>query len=817
MAELPAAHAYAWQEQAGAIVVTVSTQHGSVRLPGASVTIREAGQPDGPHAVSQNPTPLQTDQVSDDQGQLTVPGLRPAAYRVSASLDGFQTAEATIVVDPGGVEKVDLDLSIANLTETVQVTPPAFEASGGTLASVDTVSAAQAEILMPGEGIQSTLRLLPGVIAQPKGSSIDGGRPDQVGFLIQSGSYIDPATNLARLTIPNTAIDSVSVLPNPYAVEFGRFSSGVISIQTRAAANHWTAHVDNLEPALRLKRFTVIHITGVTSWKPSMAVGGPIIKDKLFLEQTAQYRYETTDIPSRPETELKKTQWFSTLSRVDAKLSPQHSLVLTAGIFPNDTKQAQLGTFTPPNATVNIADHINHVMVTERYLATSTALVESTVQVNTSQTEVDGQGAALMELQPETTLGNFFNQQDRHTSTLQWIETASDSRKIFGHQHFLKAGLDVLNSHYGGDSASAPVLIERSDGTLARRLAFDGPTKEDVSSTDVAVFAQDRIQPNARWYVEFGGRVDHDGIIGREDVTPRVGTAVILNKAATATIHGGYGLFYERTPSIAGAFTQFEAATDTRYASDGVTPIGLPVYFRHVTDAELHVARSAVWDLAYDERVNRRLRVHLGMLDRQGSHNLIVDPVQTEHGGELRLDDDGESSYRQLDASIHLTLGQRLDVESSYVRSSAHGDLNGLINFYDTVLAPVIGANAYAPAAADAPNRWLLHGTTMPTKSWLLLGTLEWRDGLPYSIVNEYLDFLGPRNDHRMPNYLRVDLGFDRRFRVGHVHPWVGLRVSNALNEFLPADVQANTASPAYGSMYNSVYREYRIHFRVER
>jgi hypothetical protein len=38
--------------------------------------------------------------------------------------------------------------------------------------------------------------------------------------------------------------------------------------------------------------------------------------------------------------------------------------------------------------------------------------------------------------------------------------------------------------------------------------------------------------------------------------------------------------------------------------------------------------------------------------------------------------------------------------------------------------------------------------------------------------------------------------------------------VSNALNSFLPSDVQADIGSPAFGSFYNSVYREYRIHIR---
>ena len=74
--------------------------------------------------------------------------------------------------------------------------------------------------------------------------------------------------------------------------------------------------------------------------------------------------------------------------------------------------------------------------------------------------------------------------------------------------------MDLLRSNYQGSSASNAALIERADGTLARRLDYIGPREQLVNSTDVAFFAQDRIQPHARWYVEFGGRLDHDGISG---------------------------------------------------------------------------------------------------------------------------------------------------------------------------------------------------------------------------------------------------------------------------------------------------------------
>ena len=105
----------------------------------------------------------------------------------------------------------------------------------------------------------------------------------------------------------------------------------------------------------------------------------------------------------------------------------------------------------------------------------------------------------------------------------------------------------------------------------------------------------------------------------------------------------------------------------------------------------------------------------------------------------------------------------------------------------------------------------------MPSPRWLLLGIADWRSGLPYSAVNETLDFVGPRNQLRFPTYARLELGVEHRFTIFKLQPWIGIRAYNALSAFLPTDVQANTGSPLFGSFYNSEYRQFRLQVRFER
>jgi TonB dependent receptor len=460
---------------------------------------------------------------------------------------------------------------------------------------------------------------------------------------------------------------------------------------------------------------------------------------------------------------------------------------------------------------------VNHGGVTERALWSDTLFSETTLQLHDYDNEVLPQGLLPMEVRPETTVGNFYNTQHRTTATYQLVETVSGTRDLGG-LHLFKAGFDLLRSNYVGSSASRPVSIERTDGTLARRLDFFGKTAQSVDSTDIAVFAQDRYQPNSRWYLEFGARLDRDGIVDRLNVTPRIGTALLLSDTGTSVIRGGFGLFYERTPSTVGAFEQFESATDTRFARDGITRVGVPVDFEHRVAPNLETPRSRTWDIGFDHRINEQWSLRGGVIDRTGGSELVVQPMQDGARGTLLLSSTGRSKYREAEITVRYTHGPAVDVTATFAQSMARGDLNSLNNYYDIVMWPVVGENAYARLPGDVPHRLLARGRAMPTPTWLVLGIVDWRSGMPWSAVNEYLDFVGPRNEqYRFPSYARTELGIEHRFKIFSLRPWIGIRAYNAFDAFLPTDVQNNLSSPLFGTFYNSEYRQLRLQVRFER
>ena len=785
----------------------VVTTQGSVNLPGAQITVTDSAD-------------RQITQVlTGEDGHFSVVGVVPGRYKVTAMLASFVTNSTTVDVAVGRVSDLVIDLQIEGISASVEVVAQSPVVSNeGTLAPTETISGKEIDTFASSGGLQATMRLLASVIEAPNGMSIRGGRPSQAGTQLGVSTMVDPSTGVSRVLLPDDAIESVSVLPNPYAVEFGRFSSGVVVIQTRRAGDKWRLRINDIDPTFRTHRGSPVEIIGLGREAPRVEFGGPVVKDKLSVQQAMQFIYSAMDVPSLPEELLHTATSFSSFTRVDANLTPRHSMIGTFGWFPGKTHWDLLGTFTPPDATVDTRVRAHEIAATERAVWTDALFGETTVHVHQFDTDVSPQGGAPMQLMPDTTLGNFFNQQHRETATYQVIATLSGSRSTRVGTHLFKGGLDLLRNTYDGTSLSRPVLIQRDNGTLTRMLTYaPNLTAQTQASTDVALFAQDRYQPNSRWYVEFGARIDRDGVIDRFNVTPRVGSAFLLDQAGAAVIRGGFGLFYERTPSTVGAFAMFPSVVDQRYQLNGTTPLGPAVTFVPAVQ-DLQTPRSRTWDLGLDYRLNKMWSLHVGMLDRRGRNELIIDPVQTSTTtGQLLLSASGNSSYLGGEVSVHFAAGEKADLNLSYTRSRARADLNAMASYFDTIMWPVLGRNEYAPAPTDAPNRLLARGRFTPWPKWLVLGTLDWRSGLPWGPTTDALDFVTPRNSLRFPSYFRLEAGIERHVKILKFRPWIGVRVWNALDSFLPVDVQSNLGSANFGKFYNSEYPQIRIIMRFER
>src|SRR5258705_10054321 len=105
---------------------------------------------------------------------------------------------------------------------------------------------------LEGDDFHSLLSILPGVVRDADGRlRIKGGQPSQGALQISSASLNDPSSGDFDLDLPAQSVESVEVLANPFAAEYGRFTSSVTQIRTRRGTNDWEIKPGNLLPRLR--------------------------------------------------------------------------------------------------------------------------------------------------------------------------------------------------------------------------------------------------------------------------------------------------------------------------------------------------------------------------------------------------------------------------------------------------------------------------------------------------------------------------------------------------------------------------------------
>jgi hypothetical protein len=804
-----AANAQTSPHDRAALVITITTENGSIVLPGA--TVRVASLDD--HAI--------LTEVSDGQGLVKVPVLAPGTYNVAAMLDGFIETRTTVRIEAEKTAQATLDLRLAGLKEEVNVignaetAPPTIGEGLSTKGMLE--SRVVEQLPVRDHSVLSALKLLAGIVEGPGGVSIKGGRTNQSGLQIGMTTQTDPSTGSPLFHLPADAIDTVEVLPNPYAVEFGRFSSGLTLINTKKGGDQWRVALNAPDVSFRTARGEPWHPIGLESFGPRIGLGGPIVKNRVFLEESAQFRYELSEVWSRPPDETKTSKWLSNFTRVDANVSPKLSIIGNVNLFRSAADNVTLSTFNSPAVSPDAADHFASGSLAIHAPLSTRVVLESTFQASSLTTQVTPHGDLPMQLIPSGNTGNFFNQQSRSTSTQQWVQTMTGNYDWGRVSHLFKAGFDVMRTDLTGSSDSSPVSVRRDDLTLARSLVFSGPVWQHVTSTDIALFAQDRIQPFSRLLLEFGGRVDRDGILAKTNATPRVGAVVLLTPQGTAAIRAGYGLFFERTPSIAGAFGQLDMSTETRYAADGFTPLGPPELYQHVVVPNLQVARSATWNVQYDQRLIKGLSFRASALSRKGTNELIVQPIAATGftPAQLLLSSGGRSDYVEAEGMIRFAPSRAMEFTASYTRSSANANLNAYTAFFDNIRWPIIGQDQYAPTSSSVPNRLIASTRTVFADRVLVSSILEIHTGFPYSPVNDMLDWVGPRNQQfYFPTFVMLDLDVEHRFTFLKFKPWIGIRAYNALNRFSPTEVQNNLSSPAFGSFYNSYGRQLRLQVR---
>ncbi len=301
------------QAEAGSISGTVRDASGAV-VSGAAVK------------VTSTTTGAARTATTGTVGQYNIPGLTPGMYDVTISNSGFSPYKTRTEVTVGGAATVDAQLTVGNQSVTVEVV-----GEGATQVNtqtqelsqlIDTQQLAQLPSLTrnpydfvaisgnvsSGDNTTSNTNSSQNLSSRGVGFSINGQRESGTEILLDGVENTAVFGVSVGAQIPVDAVQEYSVITNNFSAEYGRASGGVVNLTTKTGTNafHGSAWEFNRLSAYTSNTYandaanSAFLMGGSTGALPApkgtytrnqfgFQVGGPLIKNKLFIFESTEW------------------------------------------------------------------------------------------------------------------------------------------------------------------------------------------------------------------------------------------------------------------------------------------------------------------------------------------------------------------------------------------------------------------------------------------------------------------------------------------------------------------------------------------------
>jgi TonB dependent receptor/Carboxypeptidase regulatory-like domain len=781
------------------VVFTADADGGRSVVPAAKISL------DGSSHIEAQSTP---------EGKFVLRAIPAGAYTITAQASGM-AATLRIEVTAETVSEVELQMKLQAVTESTTVSASAEPADTKEPSGINTVQDSAIRN-MPNidDQFQSLLPLIPGVVRGPNGLiNMKGARTSQNGSLVNSADVTDPATGATAINIPIDVVSSVKVLSTPYDPEYGKFTGAVSNVETRAGDfNKFRVSAQNLLPRFRRIDGSIM---GVAAFSPRITFSGPIAKDRVAFTQSFEYRYERDPVDSLPILQSwTRSENFNSYTQIDFNISPKQTATASFAIFPQRLDYYGLNTFTPQASTPDLNERGYQAYLQHRYVTDSGDLLTSQVNFRRFDADLVPNSDAPFELLVETTEGGFFNHQNRDTTRTEWQEIFRSRPHHFYGSHELDAGVDFAHSSYDGRQEFLPVEIVGVAGDPLEQIQFGPASTFSVDQSEIAWFVGDKWTVSNRLTFDLGLRFDRDSVTDSVNPAPRAGFILALTKDGKTILKGGAGFFYDRVPLDVPAFPDLPSRT-----ASTLNPLGevlSSTEYSNVISSGLRNPRSEVWNLEVDRRVTSDFLVRVAYQQRNTVHEFFLDPIAYGPTGNLSLSDHGSDFYKEFQITGRYRV-HHSTLNASYVRSRAYGDLNDFNQFFGNDPQAVIEPNQRGRLNFDAPNRILAWGEIAAPWKLTFAPVIDTHTGFPYSTINQYRDFVGPRNEVQLPRFVSTDLQIWREIRLPkEKHARLGFGVFNVFNRPNYRDVQNDVDSYRFGEFFNGISREFHGKFVLE-
>ena len=262
--------------------------------------------------------------VTDRKGQAEFTRLKPERYEIIAMKEGFEPVTKRGLDLSQGEISVELTLvpSLAR-QDSVEVRGAASPVEQG--ASSPNVVSAQTARELPSRAatVADALPLVPGVIRSPEGGlQISGSGEHRSSLIVNSADVTDPATGEFGLTVPIDSVETVNVYQTAFLAEYGRFTAGLVSVETRRGGEKWKWELNDPFPDFRIRSY---QMRGLRDATPRLNVEGPLIPASCIFPKASNTRFARHRFTSCRFQTIKKYWKGLTRSPSSTGLSPPHS------------------------------------------------------------------------------------------------------------------------------------------------------------------------------------------------------------------------------------------------------------------------------------------------------------------------------------------------------------------------------------------------------------------------------------------------------------------------------------------------------------
>jgi len=562
--------------------------------------------------------------TSDENGFYRLSALPAGTYLLTVSAKNFANSTfENVELTVNRTVALDVQLEVGNVKEQVSVTAETLLIDSTTAATGTTVSPRQIQDMpVNGRNYLDLLELVPGVVVNRQANQgadnstpVLGERAGNNNFMIDGQPNKNTVNGGAAAQFNQETIAEFQVLTTGYKAEFGQASGAIVNVITRSGGNGYHGvgslfHRNDAFDSSNSLDPTITEAPALHRYDYSLALGGPVIKKKVFFFGSAERIHENRilnftfpntgnvqanqilrnfETPFDKPSRTRETRGFFKLDEQVGRHRLSQELNYTNGVVKE---------FLPLSAANSLPSRRNNTSARSLLLGFSDTVLlgdQSNPWVLTLRGGYRGDRSNTAPAHPEAGVSTTFNIFSGFTSggiggdigsvafgnavtpsflDQKYTSLSANAGKLFG-DHNLKFGWNFLRTRVDGVESQVQTLqlfatvndfvtygpINSGFFTVTTAGGLTDQANEiHLRNNYNAGFAQDDWKFRHNLTLNFGVRWDYDSEFRRKDnISPRIGFAWVATPKTL--VRGHYGRFYDQfrlglardVPSFGGA------------------------------------------------------------------------------------------------------------------------------------------------------------------------------------------------------------------------------------------------------------------------